>query len=365
MGAEKPWMPAHRSDRSLSTCSRRGLLAGVAGFAAGSVTSPAGARADVSFSSLWQEFRRRFVASDGRVVDTGNGGVSHSESQGYGLIFAARANDAETFRRIRAFAREALQVRSDRLHAWRYDPRRATPVTDRNNATDGDVAIAWGLLKGALRWHDAELAMEAQAILRDLFRITGREVGERYLLLPGAFGFEGRDHIIQNPSYAMFPAWGELRHLLPTLPWQRLERDALAMLAEGLFGVRALPPDWLQIAMTGRRLALPDRWPKRFSYDAIRIPLFLAWAGHWEHPALRSVVAHWRRSAPQATPAWVELPTDRLAEYRASPGMLAVRALAMREPGRLASTSAESGDDYYSSSLRLLARLAAERIGLS
>lgn len=364
-------MPAERHALSVRVeqppvgCSRRDLLAGMCGLAASVAAPSALAGTHASFPTLWQDFRRRFVTSDGRVIDTGNSGVSHSESQGYGLIFAARANDQEAFRRILAFTRQALRVRPDRLHAWRYDPRQATPVADRNNATDGDLAIAWGLLEGAVRWNDAELAADTQAILRDLFRVTGREVGGRYFLLPGAFGFEGRDHVIQNPSYAMFPAWAALRHVMPTLPWRRLEQDALSVLSEGLFGARALPPDWLQVASSGRQFLLPERWPKRFSYDAIRVPLFLAWAGHRDHPALRSVVEHWRRSAPQATPAWVELPTDRVANYRASPGMLAVRALAMRDGGLLAQTTSMTGDDYYSASLRLLARMAATPAGVA
>ena len=34
----------------------------------------------------WLAFRNRFIAPEGRVVDTGNGGVSHSEGQGYAML---------------------------------------------------------------------------------------------------------------------------------------------------------------------------------------------------------------------------------------------------------------------------------------
>src|SRR4051794_27013126 len=43
----------------------------------------------------WLAFRRAFVAADGRVVDSGNGGISHSEGQGVGLLFSATWDDAE------------------------------------------------------------------------------------------------------------------------------------------------------------------------------------------------------------------------------------------------------------------------------
>jgi endo-1,4-beta-D-glucanase Y len=36
----------------------------------------------------WAAYRDRFVMADGRVVDDANGGISHSESQGYGLLLA-------------------------------------------------------------------------------------------------------------------------------------------------------------------------------------------------------------------------------------------------------------------------------------
>ena len=32
----------------------------------------------------WQAFKTRFVSADGRVIDTGNGNITHSEGQGYG-----------------------------------------------------------------------------------------------------------------------------------------------------------------------------------------------------------------------------------------------------------------------------------------
>ena len=40
---------------------------------------------------------------DGRVVDNVNGGISHPESQGYGMLLAIAAGDRDTFERIWSF----------------------------------------------------------------------------------------------------------------------------------------------------------------------------------------------------------------------------------------------------------------------
>ena len=39
--------------------------------------------------TAWRSYKQRFVATDGRVIDTGNKNVSHTEGQGYAMLFAA------------------------------------------------------------------------------------------------------------------------------------------------------------------------------------------------------------------------------------------------------------------------------------
>ena len=36
----------------------------------------------------WERFRQSFVQPDGRVVDTGQARISHSEGQGFTMLFA-------------------------------------------------------------------------------------------------------------------------------------------------------------------------------------------------------------------------------------------------------------------------------------
>ena len=48
----------------------------------------------------WDQFLRRHVHADGRVIDDGAGGVSHSEGQGIGMLLAVHFGDRATFDRL-------------------------------------------------------------------------------------------------------------------------------------------------------------------------------------------------------------------------------------------------------------------------
>ncbi len=77
------------------------------------------------------------------MIDRTNGGVSHSESQGYGMLLAVAANDRAAFEAIWAWTQAHLYVRGDNLASWKWDPAATPHVADPNNATDGDLLIAW------------------------------------------------------------------------------------------------------------------------------------------------------------------------------------------------------------------------------
>jgi len=70
----------------------------------------------------WEAYRSRFVEDSGRVVDTANGNISHSEGQGYGLLLALAAGDRRSFEQIWNFTFTELLIRDDGLAVWKWDP---------------------------------------------------------------------------------------------------------------------------------------------------------------------------------------------------------------------------------------------------
>ena len=309
----------------------------------------------------WHAYRTRFISADGRVIDTGNNGISHTEGQGWGMLFAVCFDDQETFERILGWTSRTLRRPSDALHSWRYSPNAARPVSDLNNATDGDLFIAWALWRAAYRWDRPDYAMAARAISRDILRLLVRKVGDRLVLLPAAYGFEGNDSVTVNPSYYCFPALEELAEALPSPIWAQLRHDGLATIAEGRFGQWHLPPDWLSVSYSDASLSPAPGWPARFSYDAVRIPLYLAWARLTPPPVHRAFQLFWAK--PDAIPAWVDLRDGGIASYAAPPGMTAVAKMstsAANIPLSVDFPPIKASTDYYSAALTLLGRLAGQ-----
>ncbi|WP_255569284.1 glycosyl hydrolase family 8 [Neoroseomonas alba] len=354
-------LPEARNDGPCAT-RRRTLAAALSALAA-----PHVARAQSP--NDWITFRNRFVTDSGRVIDSGNQAVSHSEGQGWGLMFAAAHDDRDSFDLIRKWTRETLKRPQDNLHAWRYRPTATPHVDDPNNATDGDLYILWGLLMAAERWQHAPYRIEALTIAHDLMRVARRTVAGLAVLLPGVQGFDSPAGTVLNPSYIVLPAFAVLHRLLPQAGWSRIATDGLTLLRRARFGAWGLSPDWVrQPHRANLPLDLPERWPPRFSYDAVRVPLMLAWANHTTHPALIGAHHFWSDSRWTVPPAWVDLVTGSTAEYPAPPGMRAIAAFAA---ARIAGATEVQGlpsvndsQDYYSASLTLLVRLACGMSGL-
>ncbi|MCW6508392.1 glycosyl hydrolase family 8 [Lichenifustis flavocetrariae] len=239
------------------------------------------------FEAEWKEWKARFVSPDGRVVDNGNNDASHSEGQGYGLLLAAFAKDRQGFEQIWGWTDTHLFVRPDGLAAWRWDEK-AKAVADRNNATDGDLLMAWGLARASAAFGVPAYRERARTIALAVGRTMIIDTPAGPTLLPGGFGFRAGDQPdgpIVNPSYFVFPAFDALIAVAPEIEWARIKAAGLKIITESRFGPQRLPADWVSLA--GKTPQPARNFPPTFGYDAIRIPLYLAWSGLSEAQASR------------------------------------------------------------------------------
>ena len=298
--------------------------------------------------AAWQRYKQRFLTAEGRIADSGNKGVSHTEGQGYAMVMATAYDDKAAFDALWGWTRQTLR-RPDGLFSWRYVPNTDQPIPDRNNATDGDLMICWALLRAAKQWHrpeDRDAALDiAAALRRAVVRI---EDGQAYLL-PGAEGFADPGKRIVNLSYWVFPALQDIAAETRDPAWTQVIDTGLHLIATAGFGAHDLPPDWLDTRGTPKPA---EAFPPRFGYDAVRIPLYLIWAHRAGAEQLGAIDAFWSSSNP--VPAWIDLASGAVSPEAQSPGMTAVTHLALGtdlppQPDQ---------DDYYSASLWMLATLA-------
>ncbi|MBV8193428.1 MAG: hypothetical protein JO339_39855 [Alphaproteobacteria bacterium] len=309
----------------------------------------------------WTLFKRRFLRDGERIADTGNEDVSHTESQGWGMLFAEDNDDRETFQKLWEWTASTLR-RPDGLFSWRWSAKDKNHVADKNNAADGDILIAWALARAAKRWDDPRLAAQSQDIRNAIAQHLLVELQGKLTLLPGIQGFARKDGHVVNLSYYVWPAIASFASMggEHAGDWKRLQTDGLSLLDKAEFGTFHLPPDWLLVGERDLRIA--EGWPPHFGFDAVRIPLYLAW--HNEGPRLGRFLALWR--APQfggKPPAWINLRDGGIAPFPAPGGYTAIFALC-QFVGEGFKTDPPvagviEGDDYYSASLKLLSNIAA------
>ncbi len=323
----------------------------VGGLAAAAV-APAGCGGASVREESWRRFSTRFLMPEGRVVDTGNRGISHSEGQGYGLLLAEAAGDRTAFNQMLDWTRRTLERPDSGLLTWRYDPAEPASSADPNNATDGDILVAWALLRAHERWREPGYCHLSETLRAAILREAVVQHGGLSLLLPGRQGFVHDDHVVVNPSYYVWPALDAFARREPL--WTPYIDGGLDLLSRAAFGRWRLPTDWVALDRDGRAAPAPDR-PPRFGSDAIRVPLYLTWSGR--KAELQPFVDFWSAAWTDAPPAWIDVTTEAQAEYPLSGGGRRVAALVLGRPD-----PAESGqdDDYYSQTLGRLVELSRQ-----
>tara|TARA_R110000868_G_scaffold221493_1_gene473100 strand:+ start:27148 stop:28251 length:1104 start_codon:yes stop_codon:yes gene_type:complete len=244
----------------------------------------------------WAAWKAAFLAEDGRVVDALQQGASHSESQGYGLLLAALLGDNSAFDSIYRWTEANLAVRSDALLAWRWLPDSVNRVPDKNNASDGDLFYAWGLVIRGQRDAMPQLLERASAMARDLVAkcvIEAPDGSGRLLFTPAAQGFDRGDGVIINPSYYMPRALRAVAQVTGQGDLATCASDGETLLAQLAGG--GLVPDWIRVGPDG--LSTVEGMSARNGYDALRVALFMIWSGNANQVAVTSQALAYQRAA--------------------------------------------------------------------
>lgn len=312
----------------------------------------------------WSLFKKRFVSAEGRVIDDGNGNVTHSEGQGYAMLLAEAYGDRATFDRLWKWTRENLQTRKDdKLLSWLWKPGTADSgaVSDSNNASDGEILVSWALLRASKRWNDYSYAQAAAGLLVELRRLAVKETPGGLALLPGVDGFVKDDGLILNPSYYVFPAFGVFSQSFPGSGWEGISQYGFKIVGEARFGEWELTPDWVLDGKDG--FGLKTQFPPDFGYNAVRVPLHLAWENP-KSPLLAPYANFWKQFPDLSKmPATVNLETNAFGPNPALPGVQAIArfVLACQSGTRFSVRDIPPlmpDEPYFSASLKMLTKLA-------
>lgn len=314
---------------------------------------------------LWVQYCDRFVTADGRTIDRDNepNGISHTEGQAYAMLLAEAAGDRVRFDRFWSWTLRNLR-RPDGLFSWKFGAcgSQGECVLDKNNASDGDVLLAWALLRAGTDWQRPDYVTAARNIVQSISAKVLTGSGNFRLLLPAVTGFADRSGVVINLSYWVFPAFRAFATAFNDPVWQHLSESGLGLLKTARFGPWQLPPDWL--ALGRAPMAPAAKFPPRYSFDAVRIPLYLVWGGITDRDLLAPFLSFWSAPHPNGVPAWVDLKTNAVAPYAWSTGVASIGQITKQATGTAGGTSAAlpvpgAQDGYYSWSLALLSRLAA------
>ena len=313
----------------------------------------------------WTMYQQAFVAPDGRVMDPSQNSISHSEGQGYGLMLALMNDDRPAFDRILKWTVDNLQVRRDALLAWSWGrrPNGDWNVIDYNNASDGDILIAFALLKAAQRWDHPPHRQAAQRIIRDIRTQLAVTVKDYRLIAPAYFGFNGDAGHVFNTGYLVLPAFAEFARVDDDVLWKRVLSDSWRLLERSAFSRFKLPADW--VALENGQVTVDRARSPFFGYEAIRVPLYLAWHGAGERLAAFADYLQFVENAGYL-PSRVNLIDGTVSADEAPAGFYAVMGLCAERLGReplahnllreAAARIAREPKDYFSNTLYLLAR---------
>ena len=227
----------------------------------------------LSLSASWSEYKELFITAEGRVIDKKNSNVTHSEAVAYGMYLAIKNHDMQTFEKIHAWYKKNLLKNKYNLICWKWGKTKSGSfqVLDSNNASDGDIWIAYDNLLAYEITKNKQYRQEALELMHSIKEHLLLQHNQKVYLLPGSYGFETETHFEVNLSYYLFFIFDKFYEIDHDKIWKRLKKDGIDLLHRARFSSLALNPDWISIEKKSDTITVAKN--ALFGYDALRIPL--------------------------------------------------------------------------------------------
>jgi cellulose synthase (UDP-forming) len=234
-----------------------------------------------NLSALWSYYRHRYIV-DGRVVSWDEQGITTSEGQGYAMLRAVWSNDRPTFDRVWSWTKQYLQIRDDKLFAWKWKGK----VLSRHSATDADQDIALALILASRRFDQPAYEKEGLAILTSIWELEILRVKSQFYVTAGDWALY-EEYPVIHVAYLAPYAYEVFATVDPHHPWHLLINSSYELL-RWIYEVKQLPvpPETLYLDKARKEILLTNptkKAPAVFSYDAFplfwRVALDATWFG--------------------------------------------------------------------------------------
>ncbi|MBU1657628.1 hypothetical protein KKG72_01070 [bacterium] len=310
----------------------------------------------------WSEYKSLYVAKDGRVIDRVNSDITHSESVGYALYLSLMHNDVESFEKIYKWYKDNLTINDFGLISWKWgkDSNQSWHVLDLNNATDGDLWIAYDCLLMFEKTNKIHYKQEAFNIMKSIKKYLIIEEKERLYLLPGKHGFVKDSYFEINLSYYLFFIFDKFKQYDDDDTWSRLKEHGIQLLQEARFTSLGLHPDWIKIDKKTLKVELTKN--SSFGYDALRIPYNLLKSDIQDKDKLLESYKRYIQSMKAADAVFgvIDLKNGTISMYNYSVAHLSIYNMLDKYFNNTESFSSkikklkgENKDDYYAYSIYL------------
>lgn len=242
-------------------------------------------------NQIYQQWKKNYVVeqNDTAYVKTTNDkdqDVVLSESQGYGMVAAveaAKKSQAEQkdFEKLYNYYL-AHRMEGTQLMSWRQTVKDGVVSDEANNATDGDLYIAYALIQAAKLWSKNAEAYETQAkaILNDILTHNYNET-EGILTVGNWATADSKFHHLMRTSDVLPAQFQAFYKLTGNDQWLKIKESMLAKLEKASVDYKTgLLPDFIWVengtVRAAEKNAIASKNDGDYYYNACRLPYNLA-----------------------------------------------------------------------------------------
>jgi len=228
-------------------------------------------------SRLYDWYKTNIVQTDGRVIDWQNNAVTHSEGIGYSLFFSVAMSDKETFYKIYRWFRKNIPLNENGLVPWLWgkNANGKWGILDFNDASDGNLWIAYSLLLGYEKWHDEELKKFALTLVKNIKKYDVFKRRKCLFLLPGSKFFVGSKTVTINPSYYAPFIFTKFYQYDKDPIWKALIKQSFKVWFYLSLTPYHLFPEWIDIGLKDCKIS---KIYGIMGFNAIRIPIWVLYS---------------------------------------------------------------------------------------